>query len=826
MKKNLPDINYFLGKEVPGFEGYTIVDYVASGCNGHVFKARNNEISSDVACKIIPKSNLHSQDKEYCYREAKNANTLRSRCVVNCLHATEYIDEMANIDCLVFCFQYIEGVSLDKFIKNNKKDITINFIEKFLKTIISFLYETNNKNIVHGDLHAGNVLVETAFDELMSDSPEFYVTDFGVGKTTYLDDIKDDFEHVAISLSQLLESICVQDLQNSRDRFSYNILNDCFLGKYLLETDKTIEPRARNPKLLLEELSSIDEQYKIRERDVEHKTLHSPFDYLSCEQIGDAHSILQALYSDKFISLSVIEERNNVILTGPRGCGKSTVYKSLSLYHKVLIEDATPDDINYIGIYYQCNDLYFAYPRFEKPKNTSAFDIPMHFFTSTLAIELLKTISIWSDKYYKREFSGEEYKISKVVWSEIFDNDVELDPSSYTFKALINRFEKERRKAAKKARLLHKEEIEFSNYFGPDILPKLCDILSRKLHYLSDRPIYFFIDDYSSPKISFELQKNLNRLVVQRTASCFFKISTESPVSYVSEDIDGKSFVEGREVVLVNLGCNYLNEEDETKLAFIEDVFYKRLNQVKDYPVNNITELLGVGDRKIGTEAANVYREGKKIDIYGKYALVHLCSGDIHYIINLVGRMVNYDGGIDNLIENRSVDKNKPIINSSLQSKVIREQAGNFLYSLQHSTKDGAALVKIVNAFGKVSHDYLLYKDSSNEGRKYPYQASRIEPHEAPQFEDEASRLYKELLRFSLFIEDKRGKSLRGNVVQRLYLRRCLIPHFKLTFSKRDSIKIDNKQFQMLLTNPDDFYSTMKPKKNKVNDTGLKDLFD
>jgi hypothetical protein len=66
----------------------------------------------------------------------------------------------------------------------------------------------------------------------------------------------------------------------------------------------------------------------------------------------------------------------------------------------------------------------------------------------------------------------------------------------------------------------------------------------------------------------------------------------------------------------------------------------------------------------------------------------------------------------------------------------------------------------------------------------------------------EAKRLYEELLRYSVFIEDYRGKSRRGDVVPRLFLRRFLIPHFNLTFSTRDSIQLEPADFQELLLDP------------------------
>lgn len=70
---------------------------------------------------------------------------------------------------------------------------------------------------------------------------------------------------------------------------------------------------------------------------------------------------------------------------------------------------------------------------------------------------------------------------------------------------------------------------------------------------------------------------------------------------------------------------------------------------------------------------------------------------------------------------------------------------------------------------------------------------------------EKARQLYDELLRYAVFIEDFRGKSRRGNVVPRLYLRRFLIPHFNLTFSMRDSIEIEPDDFETFLLDPKKF---------------------
>jgi len=125
-------------------------------------------------------------------------------------------------------------------------------------------------------------------------------------------------------------------------------------------------------------------------------------------------------------------------------------------------------------------------------------------------------------------------------------------------------------------------------------------------------------------------------------------------------------------------------------------------------------------------------------------------------------------------------------------------------------------LVAIVEAFGNVAHSHLKFLDSKNEDGNPPKQATRIEPYEPFTLSVEAQRLYDELLRYAVFIEDFRGKSRRGNVVPRLYLRRFLIPHFNLTFSTRDSIEIEPGDFERFLLKPKRFEQKLRLKSVKA----------
>jgi hypothetical protein len=146
-----------------------------------------------------------------------------------------------------------------------------------------------------------------------------------------------------------------------------------------------------------------------------------------------------------------------------------------------------------------------------------------------------------------------------------------------------------------------------------------------------------------------------------------------------------------------------------------------------------------------------------------------------------------------------------PRISKGAQNRAIREAAGVFLKNLRSIPTHGDKVVEIVTAFGNVARSYLLYRDSKNEDGRPPHQATRIEPYENLELDGEAKELYEELLRYSVFIEDFRGKSRRGKVVPRLYLRRFLIPHFNLTFSNRDSVSLESSDFTLFLVDPAKF---------------------
>ena len=809
MPKNLPQKDQFIGKTIDQFPKHVIKEHIASGSNGHLFRAYDESTESSLAYKIISAENIQS---EQYLSEARKANRLDHPSAVKYFEIVHHsFDE---IECVVFVCDYVKGINLREYIKKEYQHIDIHFIEKFLMTIFGLFYELQKRGYQHGDLHAGNILVAKS-DYDMTGQTTFRITDFGVGELTGQAAHGKDYLYIADVLRQLLQCVDYQDC-NGRDRYVFDKLNQEFLGRHLVEADTTADPLASNPESLATKLTSLEDDYRQKvANNIPVASLVTPFDYPSCEQIGSAHLLLESLYSDRLLGLSEIQARSNLMLTGPRGCGKTTAFRALSLEYLTSTgkDNPTLNSIKYIGIYYRCDDLYFSFPRYKCPERTEALDIPMHFLVVTLLAIVLEQVEAWAIKYFEEEFNKKE-KALVTELCKLFDWSLPNSPNAGQLVTLVNKLKgKERQRAVRKQRRSHITTEAIEGYFGPGLMVEACRIIRNTYSFLRNLPFYFFIDDYSHPKITKELQANLNRLLMHRNPDIFFKMSTESPVSFARQDVDGKQFVESREYDLLNLGLRYITSSPDHILAFLKDLFERRFKEVTEYPIQTLEELLGSIPRN-ENETARTFREGAEAE-FGKdnnYAgcetIAAMCSGDIHYMIRLVAKMVDDFGGKDALTRIGEI----PRIPARKQHASIRDAAGNFMDSVRTLPGLGPKLVDVATAFGNVAHSYLMYKNSTNITSEPPHQASRIEPYEALYLSEEAQEILDELLRYSIFIQDPRGMSRRGKVVPRFYLRRYLIPHFRLTFSKRDSLALENRQIQTLLGEPKRFEDLMRLK--------------
>ena len=94
---------------------------------------------------------------------------------------------------------------------------------------------------------------------------------------------------------------------------------------------------------------------------------------------------------------------------------------------------------------------------------------------------------------------------------------------------------------------------------------------------MAGRAILLFVDDYSTPRVSESMQRVLNRLFLQRSQEFLAKVATEAWSTFVPEDSSGKNLQDGDDYQLVDIGEESLFLPDHERLAFLQDIFSRRL---------------------------------------------------------------------------------------------------------------------------------------------------------------------------------------------------------------------------------------------------------
>ncbi len=149
---------------------YTVVDLLGKGAMGIVYKALDPDIDREVAIKTI-RFDLISDESE------KNELMLRfmreARAAGKLLHPNiiTIYDVAKEEDMTYIVMQYVEGLSLQKWITSRKK-IAIQDIVRLMIQICEALDYAHRNGIVHRDIKPANILLEN--------NGKSFIVDFGV----------------------------------------------------------------------------------------------------------------------------------------------------------------------------------------------------------------------------------------------------------------------------------------------------------------------------------------------------------------------------------------------------------------------------------------------------------------------------------------------------------------------------------------------------------------------------------------------------------------------------------------------------------------------
>jgi serine/threonine protein kinase len=147
-------------------KNYTIISKIASGGMSEVYLAIDTNTGKEVALKILdPKLSI---DPEYIHRfkkEASISSQLNHKNIVKILSYGTFKDNY------YIAYEYIEGITLDKYIK--QKSLSISEIENISIQILEALYYAHSNNIIHRDIKPSNIMIAKGTVKIL---------DFGIAK--------------------------------------------------------------------------------------------------------------------------------------------------------------------------------------------------------------------------------------------------------------------------------------------------------------------------------------------------------------------------------------------------------------------------------------------------------------------------------------------------------------------------------------------------------------------------------------------------------------------------------------------------------------------
>ncbi|MDP3065352.1 MAG: hypothetical protein Q8N08_01310 [Methanobacteriaceae archaeon] len=797
-------------------EGYSLVRFIDSGYKGGTFLAYDS-LGGKCALKLV---SIDEYENKPWLREAMKVADLRENENIAKLYdanETEIeIEKGSTQKFAYFSTEFINGITLKQFI--NEKIIRIDQIIYVIKGLCGVFNGMKRVGVIHDDLHDGNIMLQSPSQDEAEKTNLYKVKaiDFGSVKSFETGTKKpiDDYGHFANHIDSMLNKIVPSYHELSpEEKYLFDRL--IILVSRMREPDPTPRLPYCDPRYIWSYVSYEQERSRKLKEKLKDVKLFDPFEYLSADEIGNDELIVE-LFADNFPWYIDIHDASNTVLTGPRGCGKTMILKYMRFRTRLSskkLKDKLKDD-SFVGFFVSCQlDLFMKFNFEDIISDSWLVRSFLHYFNMLYLLECIDSIRYGLDEHVLELPIGFVESLQKFVENSIRESLREpfILKGTDILNVLVSLINKELRETEKELR--NKKAPE--NQTPKDFLINLSKLI-KEIPLFKGKRIFYLLDDYFEPRIPFEIQKSLNRVIFMRQDSHWFKISTV-PYGIKFSDLDNNVFEKNREYREINLGNKYLALDDmKLKSLFISKIVNNRL-RLANY-TTTIEIILGESRFPLGTIGKSLKDETtrKQTKYYGFQVIVNLCSNDISAILDLMRTIF-----ITTKSRNESINGSEAI-SPLIQHDAIFSFSREYLLKLKDIEKIGEKLFEIAQAFGYISQFKLYNKEvKRTEGGKTvvePYELLRLEFDESASISPEAENMHKKLLRFGVFIDGGYNRSRRNVLSHRLFFRKIYVPMFHTTYVSRDSLTLSSKHYEYFLLDPSSFRKSYEEKPEVFDD--------
>jgi hypothetical protein len=781
---------------------YTPEAPVTAGFKGAVWRIRD-EFGRRRALKLCIYDDYH--DRSYL-QELSRASALESyREFAHFVDAGLIELSLGSLSTQKFvCFveEWIDGLTLECFVKDQKDLVTASFLLAYVRGLCSALSVLQQLHLRHDDLHPGNVMLARPAEGALPPEWSIKVIDTGSMKPagSPIKKLKDDHRHFVDHLVLLWNTVHARRILTVRDR------------RFLTEASRLLQSMLDDePSIALREPAQIVKQFDLAytrassSRPDQAAAPTSPFEFISAEHIADDR-LLVSMFAPSCPFLKKVDGPDPCLVTGPRGCGKSTIFRWLSLKAHLHKSPAEIDQLRIAGFYVSCSsDLQnrLGWIRTEAMAHRFRREI-VHYFNLLLAREVVQTLSMIAARPDRESFWGFGSAEEEGLCRFVLDH---LGPGSRPRMQGVSRLVQVAEAIESEMFSTHGQMLRGLNLTSctsDAFLGDLSTLLARQVSYFRKKRITFLVDDFSSHRLPLDVQVVLNQVVWERRPSHVFKLSSEKYGAKLTDALCATVDVT-REMVEIDCGREFIALDDSDQVdrarAFAVELLDNRL-KAAGYQGTADT-LIGPSEWPEGSlgRALAERQEGRALDQYhGLECIAGVCSGDVSTLL-LLYRRIFERGGVTKESTSR--------VPKATQHDAIVSVSRELFDAIKHHIPCGPQMYSVVGSFGTLVRNILQHGQWHKKGTSTtPPQCPRIELDQkdgaaVETLTPEWQQLARELIRRAIFIEMEPGLSRHGNVTTlRWHLRRVYLPAFGAALAKNDAVKRPVDWLKYLLTNP------------------------